>query len=55
MAKAMNCSRGTIMSRLFHARNNLQKLLVARLDLDADKIDGEATSPDVSSPEVATT
>lgn len=28
MAAAMNCSKGTIMSRLFHARKNMQKRLV---------------------------
>lgn len=28
MAQAMNCSKGTIMSRLFHARKNMQKRLV---------------------------
>jgi RNA polymerase sigma-70 factor (ECF subfamily) len=33
MAKAMNCSKGTIMSRLFHARRNMQKLLKDRLDV----------------------
>ncbi len=27
MAEVMNCSKGTIMSRLFHARKNMQKLL----------------------------
>jgi RNA polymerase sigma-70 factor, ECF subfamily len=27
MAKAMKCSKGTIMSRLFHARKNMQRLL----------------------------
>ena len=27
MAQAMNCSKGTIMSRLFHARKNMQKRL----------------------------
>jgi RNA polymerase sigma-70 factor (ECF subfamily) len=32
MAKAMNCSKGTIMSRLFHARRNMQKLLKERLE-----------------------
>ena len=32
MAKAMNCSKGTIMSRLFHARRNMQKLLRQRLE-----------------------
>lgn len=29
MAKAMKCSKGTIMSRLFHARRNMQKHLLA--------------------------
>lgn len=28
MAQAMNCSKGTIMSRLFHARKNMQKRLI---------------------------
>lgn len=28
MAKVMNCSKGTIMSRLFHARRNMQKALL---------------------------
>lgn len=32
MATAMNCSKGTIMSRLFHARRNMQKLLKTRLE-----------------------
>lgn len=32
MAKAMSCSKGTIMSRLFHARRNMQKLLKERLE-----------------------
>ena len=31
MAAQMECSMGTIMSRLFHARKNLQKKLRARL------------------------
>ncbi|HRI07932.1 MAG TPA: sigma-70 family RNA polymerase sigma factor [Nannocystaceae bacterium] len=31
MAKAMGCSKGTIMSRLFHARRNMQRLLTERL------------------------
>lgn len=44
MAKAMNCSKGTIMSRLFHARKNMQRLLKMRLDhLPAD-VDGNVDS-----------
>ena len=32
MAEIMECSKGTIMSRLFHARRNMQALLRERLD-----------------------
>jgi RNA polymerase sigma-70 factor (ECF subfamily) len=32
MAQAMGCSKGTIMSRLFHARRNMQKRLLDLLD-----------------------
>jgi RNA polymerase sigma-70 factor (ECF subfamily) len=32
MAQAMACSKGTIMSRLFHARKNMQKRLVDLVD-----------------------
>ncbi|MDB4957846.1 MAG: polymerase, sigma-24 subunit, subfamily [Myxococcales bacterium] len=32
MAQAMSCSKGTIMSRLFHARKNMQKRLVDLVD-----------------------
>lgn len=39
MAKVMNCSKGTIMSRLFHARRNMQKLLTERLGYVPAKID----------------
>src|SRR5690242_2006039 len=35
MAQAMNCSKGTIMSRLFHARKNMQRRLVDLLDRPA--------------------
>jgi RNA polymerase sigma-70 factor (ECF subfamily) len=45
MANAMGCSKGTIMSRLFHARKNMQRQL-------ADLMDGEtaAVDPDPASP-----
>ncbi len=33
MAKVMKCSKGTIMSRLFHARKNMQKLLLESLGM----------------------
>ncbi|HEY0195021.1 MAG TPA: sigma-70 family RNA polymerase sigma factor [Kofleriaceae bacterium] len=32
MAQAMGCSKGTIMSRLFHARRNMQKQLLDLID-----------------------
>ncbi|MCA9659738.1 MAG: sigma-70 family RNA polymerase sigma factor [Myxococcales bacterium] len=32
MAQTMGCSKGTIMSRLFHARRNMQKILTEKLD-----------------------
>ena len=32
MAQAMGCSKGTIMSRLFHARKNMQKRLSDLMD-----------------------
>jgi RNA polymerase sigma-70 factor, ECF subfamily len=42
MAQAMNCSKGTIMSRLFHARKNMQRQLV---DLVEHKpVNDEATN-----------
>jgi RNA polymerase sigma-70 factor (ECF subfamily) len=39
MATAMNCSKGTIMSRLFHARKNMQARLI-------DLVDGNAAAND---------
>src|SRR5436190_7797574 len=32
MAQVMGCSKGTIMSRLFHARRNMQKRLIDLYD-----------------------
>ena len=32
MAQAMGCSKGTIMSRLFHARKNMQRQLLDLVD-----------------------
>ncbi len=43
MAKAMNCSKGTIMSRLFHARRNMQKLLRERLVHVPEPSDADAS------------
>jgi RNA polymerase sigma-70 factor (ECF subfamily) len=36
MAQAMGCSKGTIMSRLFHARRNMQKRLLELMGGDKD-------------------
>ncbi|MBL4687111.1 MAG: sigma-70 family RNA polymerase sigma factor [Nannocystaceae bacterium] len=45
MAKAMTCSKGTIMSRLFHARRNMQTLLKERLEYQPqDPVDASADS-----------
>ena len=49
MARAVGCSKGTIMSRLFHARRNMQKRLV-------DLVERPAAAPsddDVEDDEVA--
>ena len=47
MAQAMACSKGTIMSRLFHARKNMQKRLVDLLD----HVPAELRSADVEDAE----
>ena len=39
MARAMGCSKGTIMSRLFHARRNMQKRLADLVDRSAAPAD----------------
>ena len=36
MAEAMGCSKGTIMSRLFHARKNMQKMLLEYMGGEKD-------------------
>lgn len=52
MAQAMSCSKGTIMSRLFHARRNMQKRLLDLLDHPpADLVDDVAGSPAAASDE----
>jgi RNA polymerase sigma-70 factor, ECF subfamily len=45
MAKAMSCSKGTIMSRLFHARRNMQKLLTERLGYLPLKLEDDSDNP----------
>jgi RNA polymerase sigma-70 factor (ECF subfamily) len=47
MAQAMGCSKGTIMSRLFHARKNMQKRLVDLVEQPAaasEDVDDAAAS-----------
>jgi RNA polymerase sigma-70 factor, ECF subfamily len=51
MAQTMSCSKGTIMSRLFHARRNMQKRLLDLIDhpsaeLVADLTGGRAEDAD---------
>jgi RNA polymerase sigma-70 factor (ECF subfamily) len=43
MAQTMGCSKGTIMSRLFHARKNMQRQLVDLVDHRAVNDETEAT------------
>ena len=45
MAQAMKCSKGTIMSRLFHARRNMQRLLTENLGACLPSQDGEIEDP----------
>jgi RNA polymerase sigma-70 factor, ECF subfamily len=44
MASVMGCSKGTIMSRLFHARKNMQKQLADLYDAATHQDDEEAVS-----------
>jgi RNA polymerase sigma-70 factor (ECF subfamily) len=54
MAQAMGCSKGTIMSRLFHARRNMQKRLLDLLDNPSaelvEDLTGEAPDDDDAAP-----
>jgi len=54
MAQAMACSKGTIMSRLFHARKNMQKRLIDLLDSPSRALlDELGLKPDADPAEVA--
>jgi len=44
MAVAMDCSKGTIMSRLFHARRNMQKRLLDLVDHPSAELVADLTS-----------
>ena len=46
MAQAMDCSKGTIMSRLFHARKNMQKRLLDLLEHVPPELAKELTGED---------
>jgi RNA polymerase sigma-70 factor (ECF subfamily) len=46
MAQAMDCSKGTIMSRLFHARKNMQKRLLDLLEHVPPELVKELTGED---------
>lgn len=46
MAQAMDCSKGTIMSRLFHARKNMQKRLLDLLEHVPAELMKELTGDD---------
>ncbi|HEV7557594.1 MAG TPA: sigma-70 family RNA polymerase sigma factor, partial [Kofleriaceae bacterium] len=54
MAQAMGCSKGTIMSRLFHARRNMQKRLLDLVDNPSrelvEELTGESTSDEDDEP-----
>ena len=50
MAQAMNCSKGTIMSRLFHARRNMQKRLIDLLDHPPAELVEELAGADDAEP-----
>ncbi len=64
MAQAMSCSKGTIMSRLFHARKNMQRRLldlidhpsrelIAELGIKPPDDAGEGTAEDPTSEQAA--
>ena len=53
MAQAMGCSKGTIMSRLFHARRNMQKQLLDLVDNPSPELVADLTGD--APPEAAAT
>lgn len=46
MAQAMSCSKGTIMSRLFHARRNMQKRLLDLIEHPSPELVKDLTGED---------
>ncbi|HMG23380.1 MAG TPA: sigma-70 family RNA polymerase sigma factor [Kofleriaceae bacterium] len=53
MAQAMSCSKGTIMSRLFHARRNMQKQLLDLLDHPPADLADDAAADDAAADDAA--
>jgi len=52
MAQAMSCSKGTIMSRLFHARRNMQKRLLDLIDDPSAELVADLTGAEAAEPAV---
>jgi RNA polymerase sigma-70 factor (ECF subfamily) len=53
MAQAMSCSKGTIMSRLFHARRNMQKRLLDLIDHPSAELVADLTGGPAAGGEAA--
>ncbi len=53
MARSMGCSKGTIMSRLFHARRNMQKQLLDLIDNPSAELIRDLTGDDPEAPRPA--
>lgn len=53
MAQAMECSKGTIMSRLFHARRNMQKRLLDLIENPSPELIKDLTGKDSLDEEVS--
>lgn len=52
MAQAMNCSKGTIMSRLFHARKNMQRRLLDLVENPSrELLEDLGMKPDADAPD----
>ena len=53
MAQAMECSKGTIMSRLFHARRNMQKRLLDLIENPSPELIKDLTGKDALDEDVS--
>jgi RNA polymerase sigma-70 factor (ECF subfamily) len=54
MAQVMECSKGTIMSRLFHARRNMQRRLLDLIENPSQELLDELGIKDADEPSAAT-